>query len=98
MNYFESWHANLSDYLKGYLYNEEGDAKPVRFVFDKLKSYLLDFAVGKFGEKIKNKIYIHVDYLTYNNFSMKYFVKYKKKKINSSLFLLKDKTLIFIDE
>src|SRR3989339_415847 len=134
MNYFESWHANLSDYLKGYLYNEEGDAKPVRFVFDKLKSYLLDFAVGKFGEKIillpgmrgvgkttllaqlyffekylksdeheiaqniKNRIYITADDLAYNNLSLKDFVGYYEKKINSSLSVLKDKTLIFIDE
>ncbi|MEN3014387.1 MAG: AAA family ATPase [Endomicrobiia bacterium] len=50
--YFINWQNSLSQNLEGYIYDEQKHLNPNRFIFVKLKSYILKWLKNEFQEKI----------------------------------------------
>lgn len=50
--YFINWQNSLSQNLEGYIYDERGHLNPARFIFAKLKSYILKWLNNVFQEKV----------------------------------------------
>ncbi|MCS7180411.1 MAG: AAA family ATPase [bacterium] len=50
--YFIHWQNSLSQNLEGYIYDEQKHLNPTRFIFIKLKSYILKWINNEFQEKI----------------------------------------------